>query len=95
MKLNYQEKIALKNLLKNKINRENSHLDSIYKKLSKNSNITLYIDGASDLHSKTAGIGGVIYKADEEVFSFSEYLHDATNNEAEYKALILGLKSLI
>ena len=30
-----------------------------------------------------------------EIFSFSEYLHDSTNNEAEYGALIAGLKHLI
>ena len=95
MKLNHQEKIALINLLKNKMNRENLYLDDLYRKLSKDSNIKLYIDGASDLHSKTAGIGGVIYKKGEEIFSFSEYLDDATNNEAEYKALIVGLKYLL
>ena len=60
-----------------------------------NREISLYIDGAADLHSKTAGIGGVITKDGEEVFSFSEYLHDATNNEAEYAALVKGLKYLI
>ena len=54
---------------------------------------SLYVDGAADLHSKTAGIGGVFYNnADEEIYRFSEYLDDATNNEAEYTALIEGLK---
>ena len=54
---------------------------------------SLYVDGAADLHSKTAGIGGVFYNDDnEEIYSFSEYLDDATNNEAEYTALIEGLK---
>ena len=54
---------------------------------------SLFVDGAADLHSKTAGIGGVFYNDDnEEVYSFSEYLDDATNNEAEYTALIEGLK---
>jgi len=54
---------------------------------------SLYVDGAADLHSKTAGIGGVFYNnADEEIYRFSEYLDDATNNEAEYTALIKGLK---
>ena len=55
----------------------------------------LFVDGAADLHSQTAGIGGVIYSSNNEIFSFSEYLHDATNNEAEYNALIMGLKSLL
>ena len=95
MKLNPKEIEALKQHLKNKENRKNSVLNLLYKKLKVDNNITLYIDGASDLHSKTAGIGGVIYSSNNEIFSFSEYLHDATNNEAEYKALILGLKSLL
>ena len=93
MKLNKQEKAALKKLLKDNQYSDNSSLGQLYKKLSKSSDITLYIDGASDLHSKTAGIGGVIYNSDEEVYSFSEYLDDATNNEAEYRALIKGLQA--
>ena len=95
MKLNRKEIEALKHHLKNKENRKNSELDILYKKLKVENSITLYIDGASDLHSKTAGIGGVIYNSDKEIFSFSEYLHDSTNNEAEYKALIVGLKYLL
>jgi ribonuclease HI len=55
----------------------------------------MFIDGAADLNSKTAGIGGVIYTDNEELFTFSEYLHDSTNNEAEYTALIRGLEYLI
>ena len=55
----------------------------------------LFVDGAADLHSKTSGIGGVVYKDQEELLTFSEYLDDATNNEAEYTALIHGLKLLI
>jgi len=54
---------------------------------------SLYVDGAADLNTKTAGVGGVFYNnANEEVYSFSEYLDDATNNEAEYTALIKGIK---
>ena len=95
MKLNSKEIDALKNHFKDKKNRDNSELELLYKKLEEDKKITLYIDGAADLHSKTAGIGGVIYNSDEEIFSFSEYLHDSTNNEAEYGALIAGLKYLI
>jgi len=95
MKLNNKEIDALKNHFKDKKNRDNSELELLFKKLEEDKKITLYIDGAADLHSKTAGIGGVIYNSDEEIFSFSEYLHDSTNNEAEYGALITGLKSLI
>ena len=95
MRLNQNELKALKNLLSNPKNRIDESLDNLYNKMISNSEISLYIDGAADLHSKTAGIGGVIIKNGEEVFSFSEYLHDATNNEAEYTALVKGLKYLI
>ena len=57
--------------------------------------INLFVDGASDLHSKTAGIGGVIYSNDKELSNFSEPLFDKTNNEAEYLALIKGIEKLI
>jgi len=95
MRLNQNELKALKTLLSNPENRIDESLDNLYNKMISNREISLYIDGAADLHSKTAGIGGVITKDGEEVFSFSEYLHDATNNEAEYAALVKGLKYLI
>jgi len=54
---------------------------------------SLFTDGAADLHTKTAGIGGVFLgENNEELYRFSEYLDDATNNEAEYSALIRGLE---
>ena len=56
--------------------------------------ITLFVDGAADLHSKTAGIGGVVYSNDKELAFFSEPLFDKTNNEAEYLALIKGIEVL-
>ena len=95
MRLNQNELKALKTLLSNPENRIDESLDNLYNKMISNREISLYIDGAADLQSKTAGIGGVITKDGEEVFSFSEYLHDATNNEAEYAALVKGLKYLI
>ena len=64
-------------------------------RLNDDGKISMYIDGAADLNSKTAGIGGVIYKDNEELFTFSEYLNDSTNNEAEYTALIRGLEYLV
>ena len=55
--------------------------------------VSLFVDGAADLHTKTAGIGGVFLgENNEELSRFSEYLDDATNNEAEYSALIRGLE---
>ena len=57
--------------------------------------IELFVDGAADLHSKTAGIGGVIYSNNKELSNFSEPLFDKTNNEAEYLSLIKGVEQLI
>jgi ribonuclease HI len=55
--------------------------------------VSLFIDGAADLNTKTVGIGGVFLgENNEELSRFSEYLDDATNNEAEYSALIRGLE---
>lgn len=54
--------------------------------------VSLFIDGAADLHTKTAGIGGVFLgENNKELYRFSEYLDDATNNQAEYSALKKGL----
>ena len=49
-------------------------------KLSSKITVDLYIDGSADLKTKTAGIGGVIFIDNKESHSFSEYLHDSTNN---------------
>ena len=56
---------------------------------------TVYIDGASQLHNFTAGIGGIFFRdgvPDKEFYSFSENIGSATNNEAEYTALIRALE---
>ena len=96
MKFDKSEIKALQELLSSRKNQKNITLQKISNKINSSfSNYTMYIDGAADLHSKTSGIGGVIYKDDEEFFAFSEYLDNATNNEAEYTALIHGLKSLL
>ena len=96
MKFDKSEIKALQELLSSKKNQKNTTLKKISNKINSSfSNYTMYIDGAADLHSKTSGIGGVIYKDGEELFTFSEYLDNATNNEAEYTALIHGLKSLL
>ena len=49
-------------------------LESISNKIEGIGKIELYVDGAADLHSKTSGIGGVIYRNREELYSFSEIL---------------------
>ena len=60
---------------------------------------SLFTDGACEFDDEyrpiNAGIGGVI-KFDEEIlFSFSENIGVKTNNEAEYIALITGIKLCI
>ena len=93
---NQKEIESLQKLLSRDENINNPELRSIYSKITnKKDHFTMFVDGAADLHSKTSGIGGVVYKDEEEVLRFSEYLDDATNNEAEYTALIHGLKLLI
>ena len=81
---------------------QSNDLDEIHKRVlsnmldddsKKDSSAVLYVDGAADLHSKTAGIGGVVYINQVEVFSFSEPLFEKTNNEAEYLALLKGVKA--
>lgn len=52
----------------------------------------LNTDGGSRGNPGPAAIGGVIKKGGEEVVTFSEYIGEKTNNQAEYAALIIGLK---
>ncbi|MBA4348418.1 MAG: ribonuclease H [Thermodesulfovibrio sp.] len=51
----------------------------------------LFCDGASSGNPGDSGIG-VVLLIDEKRFKFSEYIGKATNNIAEYKALIKGLR---
>ena len=44
--------------------------------------IEMYADGASRSNPGPAGIGVVIYKNGEELFTISEYIGKKTNNEA-------------
>ena len=56
----------------------------------------LYFDGCSKGNPGSAGIGAVIYKNKEEYWYDCKYIGpDKTNNEAEYSALILGLRAAI
>ena len=55
--------------------------------------LTLYIDGASRGNPGDAGIGVLLLNQDgDAVGQVSEYIGKATNNVAEYQALIAGLK---
>ncbi len=92
MKLKKIEISELKNILSKAENRSTDILENLYEKLSLEEKVDLYVDGAADLHTKTSGIGGVFYQNGEELLTFSEYFGDATNNEAEYSALIKGIQ---
>ena len=97
LKLSKAETLELKKVLQSKVlnNIKNINinvLQNISSRLNDSTSVKLYVDGAADLHTKTAGIGGVFYRNGDELFSFSEFIGSATNNEAEYKALIKGLK---
>jgi ribonuclease HI len=59
----------------------------------------LYTDGASRGNPGLAGIGAVLYRQVggrlEEVDSVSETIGHATNNVAEYKAMLAGLRMAV
>ena len=52
----------------------------------------LRVDGASRGNPGQAGAGIVVEKRGEILLRMGEYLGEATNNEAEYRALILGVQ---
>lgn len=55
--------------------------------------IKIKSDGGARGNPGKAGIGAVLYNQDDEVLTtISEYIGVATNNQAEYKAIIAGLK---
>ncbi|BAI80943.1 ribonuclease HI [Deferribacter desulfuricans SSM1] len=57
--------------------------------------IKIFTDGACSGNPGPAGIGFVIYDEDDNVIKeCSEYLGEATNNIAEYTALIKALESI-
>jgi ribonuclease HI len=56
----------------------------------------LQFDGCSKGNPGLAGSGAVIYKNNIEIWSSHLFVSDsATNNQAEYEGLIMGLKSAI
>jgi len=59
--------------------------------------ITIYTDGASRGNPGPGAVGVVFYNEKKEIIkSYSEYLGEKiTNNEAEYQAVIFGLKKFI
>ncbi|MFH0775125.1 MAG: ribonuclease HI family protein [bacterium] len=55
--------------------------------------IEIYIDGACSGNPGPAAIGVVGYQDGKEIFAISRSIGEATNNIAEYKSLIAGLKT--
>lgn len=55
---------------------------------------TAHIDGASSGNPGDSGIGIVLYKDGEEMLRISKYIGQATNNVAEYTALLTLLNSV-
>ena len=54
--------------------------------------LSLYTDGSSKGNPGPAMVGVVVKKGDKTILKISQSIGQATNNEAEYKALILGLE---
>ena len=54
--------------------------------------VSIYIDGAARGNPGPAGAGAVLKENDKTIKTAYKYLGDATNNIAEYSALILGLQ---
>lgn len=57
------------------------------------SKLELYVDGASKGNPGEAGVGVVLYRNGSVVKTISSYIGKATNNVAEYTALIYGLEA--
>ena len=100
LKLSKSELSELIKLLQSKdiVSMKNIDIEVLHNlgvRLDNTNSVKVFVDGAADLHTKTAGIGGVFYRNGDELYSFSEFIGSATNNEAEYKALIKGLEESV
>lgn len=57
--------------------------------------LIIYTDGGARNNPGPAGIGVVFYDENKKVIeTFKEYIGEATNNQAEYRALILALQNV-
>ena len=52
----------------------------------------LFTDGGARGNPGPSGIGGILYKNDKILDSFSEYIGEGTNNQAEYTAILRGIE---
>lgn len=53
--------------------------------------LTIYTDGGSRGNPGPAAIGALLYAKNAKIGEYGEFIGKATNNEAEYKALIMAL----
>ena len=68
--------------------------------MPKHKKLILFTDGGARGNPGPAGIGAAITTPElvaqkEYISTYSEYIGEATNNQAEYKALILGLEKCL
>ena len=97
LKISQKELSELKKVLQSSTVRKIENIDleiinGLRSRLEDNGSIKFLFDGAANLQAKTGGIGGVFYRNGHELYSFAEFVGPATNNEAEYSALIRGLE---
>ncbi len=57
-----------------------------------NTHATLYSDGGSRGNPGPAGIGFVLRADDRDPIGVGDHIGDATNNQAEYRALLAGMQ---
>lgn len=57
--------------------------------------LTIFSDGGSRGNPGHSGIGVVIKKEGENIAKISKYIGETTNNQAEYQAVLAGLKKAI
>ncbi len=55
----------------------------------------IYVDGAARGNPGPAGAGALLKENDKTIKTIHKYLGDATNNVAEYSAVIFGLQEAI
>jgi ribonuclease HI len=58
------------------------------------SNLKVFTDGGSKGNPGPASIGGVFYIDNKKIFQFNQSIGIATNNDAEYQALIYALEEI-
>jgi ribonuclease HI len=57
-------------------------------------NLKVFTDGGSKGNPGPASIGGVFYFNNKKIFQFNQSIGIATNNDAEYQALIYALEEI-